>query len=191
MSLENQVSAWRPFRSLGSCFFGAGIATVCDRPCLAVSLMVISSHSGPTRCPNQPGLMLSESRARLLGAGTRAPSREPRVTLGVTRLSHGPRSLTWFKLAGDKKASWESGPWRNDGANGSQPTVTMLHDQEIQTDESDSERQIVKQLNERIKFSFVTGLLILGQLSHHHNDPMTLQRHNVITLSPSDPGNAL
>ena len=67
----------------------------------------------------------------------------------------------------------------------------MLHDQEIQTDESDSERQIVKQLNERIKFSFVTGLLILGQLSHHHNDPMTLQRHNVITLSPSDPGNAL
>ena len=69
--------------------------------------------------------------------------------------------------------------------------MTMLHDQEIQTDESDSERQIVKQLNERIKFSFVTGLLILGQLSHHHNDPMTLQSHNVITLSPSDPGNAL
>ena len=77
---------------------------------------------------------------------------------------------------------------------GSQLTVTMLHDHEIQTDESDSERQIVKQLNEGIKFSFVTGLLILGQLSHHHNDPMTiitLQRHNVLTLSLSDPGNAL
>ena len=30
-------------------------------------------------------------------------TRDITVTLGVTLLSHGPRSLTWFKLAWDKK----------------------------------------------------------------------------------------
>ena len=43
--------------------------------------MVISSHSGPTQCPNQPGQADAERvSGPAFGRRTRAPSREPRVT---------------------------------------------------------------------------------------------------------------
>ena len=104
MSLENQVFALKSFSlciTLSSCSSKTRIATVLspDRPCclprLSLSLpnghlISVWAHSRPSvRVQTSLSWALRESRARLLGAGWRAPSRS-RHAVTCNALCHAP-----------------------------------------------------------------------------------------------------
>ena len=99
---------------------------------------------------------------------------------GVT-LSHGasPRSLTWFQHwpLGSKKPHERAKAWRNHRS-----LLTILH----RWNDSQNRKTDCKSKEWKNQISFVTELLLLGQLSHHNDTmTMTLQWRNVITLSLS------